>query len=181
MRSPPLREAVLATAVWTVAQLCGCVASSPRYNRSSDAPKITRNSYVVPRDWDYRKYYVVPPTRLKSIVDSYLGVRYRFGGESRKGMDCSGFVKTVFAELARAKVPRSSRKLYKQCTAIPRSRARPGDLVFFRGGLFNSINHVGIYMGGNTFAHAASRKGVTYSKLDEEYYAKHYAGTRRMF
>jgi len=136
---------------------------------------------LVPANWDYRKDYQVPPARLKKIADTYLGARYKGGGTSRSGVDCSGFVYLVFKELIQANLPRSSGGLWKLGGLISPGDARPGDFVFFRGGLFGRINHVGIYMGDNSFIHASTSNGVIYSTLNDEYYKKHFAGIRRVF
>ncbi|MBD3392416.1 MAG: hypothetical protein GF418_10090 [Chitinivibrionales bacterium] len=159
----------------------GCVSSHVRYTRPSRAGKQSGGSYTVPRDWDYRRHYRVPPDRLAAIIDKYLGTPYRYGGEGRRGMDCSGFVNVVFTELNQARMPRSSRAMSRLGRPVPRGRARPGDLVFFRGGFLNRINHVGIYAGNGRFAHASRSRGVIYSSLDTEYYRKHFAGIRRVF
>ncbi len=63
---------------------------------------------------------------------------------------------------------------------VASDEARAGDLVFFRGGIFNGINHVGIYMGNKTFIHASNKNGVMYDTLDEAYYKKRFAGIRRI-
>jgi lipoprotein Spr len=156
--------------------LAGC-APSERYAED----KSGKSHYYVSPNWDYRKNYKVPGTKLKQIVDSYIGVRYKNGGMTRKGFDCSGFVSVVFRELNHAKIPRSTGKLRWQGRQISAYDARLGDLVFFRGGVFGGINHVGIYMGNRTFAHASTSKGVTYDSLDDEYYRKHFVMVRRIF
>ena len=155
----------------------GCMEPSVRYSRDADGTM----HMMVPGNWDYRAYYKVPEARLKKIVDSYLGTRYKNGGTSRKGVDCSGFVFLVFQELAGATMPRSSGKQWKLGTGVAIDEARPGDLVFFRGGIFNGINHVGIYMGNNAFIHASNKNGVMYDTIDEDYYKKRFAGIRRIF
>jgi hypothetical protein len=137
--------------------------------------------YYVPPNWDYRTSYKVPETKLKRIVGSYIGVRYKSGGMERSGFDCSGFVCVVFRELNHARLPRSTGKLKWLGRAVSPDDARIGDLVFFHGGVFGGINHVGIFMGNHTFAHASTSKGVTYDSLDDGYYRKHFAMIRRIF
>jgi len=160
----------------------GCLTPAVRYSsRHPDAPKISKNSYVVKPGWDYRKFYKVPRNRLKEIVDSYLGTPYRWGGNTRNGIDCSGLVNEVFKELNHAKLPRTSRRLAKLGVKINRRSARPGDLVFFRTGVFKRVNHVGIYFENGLFAHASSKKGVIYSSLDDTYYKKHFYCIRKIF
>jgi cell wall-associated NlpC family hydrolase len=136
---------------------------------------------LVPANWDYRANYQVPAARLKRIADSYLGTRYKSGGMSRSGVDCSGFVCLVFKALNEARLPRSSGKQWKLGRLVSPREARLGDFVFFRGGLFGMVNHVGIYMGDNSFIHASTSSGVIYSTLDDQYYKKHFAGIRRVF
>jgi hypothetical protein len=161
--------------------LIGC-APSVRYTRASAQPKITSDGkYLVPRNWDYRKNYKIPQSRLVDITNSWLGTPYRFAGFSRKGIDCSGFVCKVFAELTHAKLPHQSRKLRAMGTPVSLRNARPGDLVFFKGGLFKTVNHVGIYLGNNRFVHAATKKGVSFATLDQEYYRERFVDVRRIF
>ncbi len=123
----------------------------------------------------------ISPQKLRQVVSRYQGVPYRRGGTSAKGLDCSGFVYVVFKELNGSILPRTTRKLRRTGRAIPLRFARPGDLVFFRGGHWNTINHVGIYLGKDEFAHASSSAGVTISSTNEKYYKKRYSGTRRVF
>jgi lipoprotein Spr/probable lipoprotein NlpC len=137
--------------------------------------------YYVPANYDYRKDYKVPEDKLKKIADSYIGVRYKNGGMDRRGFDCSGFVLVVFRELNHARLTRSTRQLKWLGHGVSKQNARPGDLVFFKGGVFNAVNHVGIYMGNNTFVHSSTSKGVRYDRLDDEYYTKHFAMVRRIF
>jgi len=117
---------------------------------------------------------------LKQIADSYLGVPYRYGGTSRKGIDCSGFVTLVFREVYDKALPRSSSKMWKAGVPVSISAARPGDLVFFRGGSFGTIDHVGIYMGKNRFIHASISSGVMYNNIRDSYYSRRFAGVRRV-
>jgi lipoprotein Spr len=155
----------------------GCIEPSLRYVRDAEG----KEHIFVPAHWDYRSSYHIPPARLKKIADSYIGTRYKSGGESRAGVDCSGFVCLVFKELNRARLPRSSGKQWKLGNTVSPAQARVGDLIFFRGGMFGTINHVGIYMGDNTFIHASTSSGVIYSSLDDQYYKTHFAGIRRLF
>jgi cell wall-associated NlpC family hydrolase len=81
------------------------------------------------------------------IASRYLGVPYRYGGTSPRGFDCSGFAQYVYARLG-VRLPRTAQQQYYRTRHIPRSQARPGDLVFFFVG--GRVTHVGIYAGGNT-------------------------------
>jgi probable lipoprotein NlpC len=156
--------------------LVGC-APSIRYTRSANG----ETHYFVPRDWDYRKNYKVPSDRLEAVVATYIGIPYRYAGMSRRGVDCSGFVCLVFKELNRTELPHSSRKMSNYGQEVALHLAKPGDLVFFRGGLFHSIDHVGIFLGDTRFVHASVHNGVMYSSLEEPYYKKRFAEIRRIF
>jgi peptidoglycan DL-endopeptidase CwlO len=82
-----------------------------------------------------------------AIASRYLGVPYRYGGTTPRGFDCSGFAQYVYARLG-VRLPRTAQQQYNRVRHVPRSQARPGDLVFFFVG--GRVTHVGIYAGGNT-------------------------------
>jgi len=109
----------------------------------------------------------------------YQGVRYRYGGMTTRGMDCSGLVARVLGRHG-IDAPRTSRALYGIGTPVSKADLEPGDLVFFstvRAG----VSHVGIYIGGNRFIHASSRGGgVRIDRLDTGYYRQRYVGARRV-
>jgi murein DD-endopeptidase / murein LD-carboxypeptidase len=122
-----------------------------------------------------------PQQRLELVINSYLGVPYRYGGTTRNGFDCSGFTSAVYREVYGIELNRTSGAMWKDGAPVSLSSARPGDLVFFKGGRLGRINHVGIYVGGNRFAHSSTSSGVVYNSLQEDYYAKRFAGVRRMY
>jgi len=118
--------------------------------------------------------------RIESQYRRFLGVPYVWGGETMRGTDCSGFVQSVFARVG-IELPRVSGQQWKAGKRVEKGALRKGDLVFFRtvGG---RISHVGIYADSSkdTFIHASSSKGVTFSKLNSKYYSRRYAGARRV-
>ena len=119
-------------------------------------------------------------------AQSLLGSRYRSGGNTPEGFDCSGFTNYVFG-LNNINIGRSSRDQFAQNTPIQRDQIRPGDLVFFSGTRLGSgVGHVGIVMDVDksadtfTFIHSSSRGGVVISRSTDEYYARRYLGVRRV-
>lgn len=116
---------------------------------------------------------------LMEII-KYLNTPYKFGGNSKKGIDCSAFTQTVYANTLAHSLLRSAREQYTQGTVISgRDELEFGDLVFFNTRKRVRPGHVGIYIGDNLFAHASSKHGVIVSSLDHEYYSKRYMGGRR--
>jgi len=118
--------------------------------------------------------------RIERQYRRFLGAPYVWGGETRAGTDCSGFVQTVFARVG-INLPRVSREQWKAGRFVGQGDLRRGDLVFFRtvGG---RVSHVGILTDSSkkTFIHASSSKGVTFSNLTSKYYSRRYAGARRV-
>ena len=121
--------------------------------------------------------------RLRKLfypIKAYIGIPYKFGGDTRRGMDCSGFVYKVFQESFKLKLPHNASQQYRNSTHISVSELRLGDLVFFSMNQSGSIGHVGIYVGNNYFAHASTSYGVVVSSLNEKYYRSRYVGAGRV-
>lgn len=115
------------------------------------------------------------------IMDQYAdwkGVRYRLGGESKRGIDCSAFVQRTFREQFGMDLPRSTYEQEDMGKQIQRTKLRPGDLVLFRAG--STGRHVGIYLGNDKFVHASTSSGVTISSLTDNYWDKRYREGRRL-
>ncbi|WP_371380686.1 C40 family peptidase [Sporomusa aerivorans] len=111
-------------------------------------------------------------------AERYLKTPYRFGGDTPKGFDCSGFVKFVYDKNG-AKLPRTTDAQYLSGQKVVRTKLQPGDLVFFNT-YAAGASHVGIYYGNDKFIHASSSKGVMISRLDEPYWKPRYLGARRI-
>ncbi len=117
-------------------------------------------------------------TSLETVVDALVGVDYKYGGTTKNGFDCSGFTMFVFAKFG-IDLPHQSGSQAQLGSKVDRSELKSGDLVFFNTS-GNGISHVGIYMGGGSFAHASSSRGVIIANLDESYYQKRYVTARRI-
>jgi lipoprotein Spr len=116
-------------------------------------------------------------TEFMDFYNEWKGVKYRFGGNSKKGIDCSAFTQRIYKEKFDIKIPRSTWTQVKVGKEIKRSKLELGDLVFFKTG--KRDRHVGVYMGNGDFMHA-SIKGVKYSKLDKPFYKRTYWTSRRI-
>ncbi|MBP2832587.1 C40 family peptidase [Aquimarina sp. U1-2] len=125
--------------------------------------------------------------KIKNIVKyakSFKGTRYKFGGTTKKGMDCSGLVYTSFKK-ENIILPRTSRTMATQGKSIAIKKVSVGDLLFFKTNKRkNVISHVGLVVetkGAIQFIHASTSKGVIVSSLDENYWSKAFVSARRVF
>lgn len=116
--------------------------------------------------------------KLFHFVYDWIGTPYRFGGSSRRGIDCSAFTKELYSQVFNMDIQRSSRDIFSMVSPVRKDDLQEGDLVFFK---IHSrrISHVGIYLGNNRFAHASSR-GVAISSLDDAYYKRYFYRGGRM-
>jgi hypothetical protein len=163
----------------------GC-APSVRYTREQPEEQSLKDYIISKRKPDDdrpqepEEIRKPPPGHLQKAAASYIGIPYKYGGTTRAGLDCSGFVSLFYREVYNKSVPRTSAKMWKAGAQVSLKAARPGDLVFFRGGSFGAIDHVGIYLGHNKFIHASTSSGVIYSSLKESYHSRRFAGVRRL-
>ena len=122
-----------------------------------------------------------PKEKMLMEIIKYLNVPYQYGGNSKSGIDCSAFTQNVYKTTLSVNLSRSAREQYKQGEIISDvDDLQFGDLVFFdtRSGV--RPGHVGIYIGDDLFAHASSKKGVTISSLNHDYYKDRFMGSRRI-
>lgn len=117
---------------------------------------------------------------LMEIV-KYYKTPYKYGGNSLKGIDCSGFTQSIYKNVLDINLNRSAREQFLQGEVIEnKDDLEFGDLVFFNTRRRVRPGHVGIYLWDNLFVHASTKNGVTVNSLDEEYYSKRYMGARRI-
>ena len=104
-------------------------------------------------------------------VYDWLNSPYCWGGRSKTGTDCAGFVNSLVNKIYNKKFGGSAYDLFNKCDTIPSADMREGDLLFFNiSGRY--LSHVGIYLQNGRFAHAASHGGVIVSSLDDNYYKR---------
>ncbi len=118
--------------------------------------------------------------QLNEQLSRWRGTPYRYGGLSRSGVDCSGFVYLTFRDKFDMQLPRSTRDQTDLGTRINKDDLLPGDLVFFKTGSGENGLHVGIYDTDNTFIHASTSQGVIRSSLNNVYWRKVFWQARRI-
>jgi len=115
---------------------------------------------------------------LHAYFNQWRGVPYQYGGVDRSGIDCSSFVRRTMSNVESVDLPRTTRAQARTGQPVPPGDLAPGDLVFFKTG--HKSRHVGIYVGNGRFMHASTSRGVTMSRLDNSYWARHYWQSRRL-
>lgn len=176
----------------TAILLFSCKSSKKTVKVKPDTPVIDNRTLVVkPAPAANEEGKSAIPEIRHTLADdvvrtalSYSGTRYKFGGTTSKGMDCSGLVFTSFGK-HNISLYRSSAQMAKQGVKIPIKQARKGDLLFFgTGKRKKAVNHVGLVVskkGKNIrFIHATTSRGVLISSLDEGYWNYAFIEARRI-
>lgn len=116
--------------------------------------------------------------RLVSFMEDWYGTPYQFGGDNKKGIDCSAFTCLLMDSVYSITLPRTAKSQYNSSTKIKREQLSQGDLVFFN--TTGGISHVGVYLSNDKFIHASVSSGVMISDLDDAYFKKRYIGAARV-
>lgn len=116
--------------------------------------------------------------KLVNFLEEWYGTPYQFGGDSKKGVDCSAFTCAMMSDVYGLSLPRTSREQYKAGQRVSKSDLMQGDLVFFN--TTGGVSHVGVYLHNNKFVHASTSSGVMISDLDDAYFKRRYLGATRL-
>ncbi len=132
--------------------------------------------------YDYELNKIIIDNKLHNEVASWLGTPYKYGGQSKDGVDCSGLIMQIYKNVYGKKLYRSSYEIYnKNCRHINKKELNEGDLVFFITSKDKKrINHVGLYLNNNKFVHSTTKKGVIITDLSESYYEKRFVGAGKV-
>lgn len=106
---------------------------------------------------------------LYQFIDHWYGTPYKYGGQSTSGVDCSGFVNSLYNQVYQKTIPRTTQEISNQSKSISKNALSEGDIVIFdiEG---KKHSHVGVYLQNGHFVHASSSKGVIISNLNSKYY-----------
>ena len=119
-------------------------------------------------------------TSLYNFIEDWYGIKYKFGGTDRTGIDCSAFVRTLHTEVYGSRLKRTSVEQFEETDYISHQKnLKEGDLVFFKIRSKN-ISHVGVYLEDGLFIHASRSKGVVISDLADAYWSRYYVGGGRV-
>jgi len=127
------------------------------------------------------QYYACRNLTIDSAVNPHLyyqiynwvGVKYKYSGKTKKGIDCSAFVREMYKNVYCINLNGTTRDMFKNITPVCEKDLKEGDLLFFKTRK-GRISHVGVYLADNKFAHASIKAGVTVSDLNKEYYRKYF-------
>lgn len=148
---------------------------SSRIDSKEILKKFTLNENAIDSDFGTSK------EKMLMEIIRWLNTPYKYGGNSKHGIDCSAFTQTVFKSSLNYSLLRSAREQFTQGEDIGESESlKFGDLVFFNTRRRVRPGHVGIYLGDNIFAHSSSKLGVIVSSLEEGYYNQRFMGGRRI-
>lgn len=155
-----LHTRIISTAVITFLLITGCASS---YQIATDTAG---------------QYNTNIEQLLREEIFLWIDTPHTMGGSSSEGIDCSGFVMTVYDKLFGITLPRDTENQVIIGLSVDKNNLKPGDLVFFKPPKIK--RHVGIYLSNGEFAHTSSRKGVTISRIDDPYWNKSYWTSRRI-
>jgi cell wall-associated NlpC family hydrolase len=171
----PLRIATL----FVVSSLIAC-GSSHGTSRAVAERRTIAKAEAADRIERAADMSALPEVRQRILKEAirWLGTPYKFGGSSRSGIDCSGFVQNVYRTVD-AKLPRNSAQQSSVGTTVDIEHAMPGDLVFFNTS-GRGVSHVGIVVDRDAFVHASTSDGVTVSLLSQPYYHSRIVSIQRV-
>ena len=147
--------------------------------REEKAKGTAKNTISRPKNTaDYSKILDISESNLTNkklydFITEWYGTPYKFGGTTKKGIDCSAFTVELYKEIYDIELPRISKDIATRIKRKYTNELQEGDLVFFSFGKSKEINHVGIYLHNNKFVHASTSKGVIISDLTEPWYGNY--------
>jgi hypothetical protein len=115
---------------------------------------------------------------LYKTIDQWYGTRYRYGGTSTRGIDCSAFMQVLSSYAFGWMLPRTAREQYRSMSAINYNELREGDFVFFN--TRRGISHVGMYLRNGRFVHSSSSHGVSIGDLNHPYWRVRFIAAKRV-
>lgn len=156
------------------------IVTAPIVTKEESAPVVEAKPSVIEHlsalQFKYAMMMDVDVESLKNLsllgfIDEWLGTRYRLGGSTKRGIDCSALTGALLLAVYGFNMPRTAKEQYQATEHIDRDDLREGDLVFFN--THGGVSHVGVYLDNNYFFQASTH-GVKISSLDDRYYSKRF-------
>jgi cell wall-associated NlpC family hydrolase len=169
----------------TSAQTSGIIVESSSTKAETIVSVPNKNE---PLQEKYALYLNVPPAQIQNIrlyqfIDYWMYTPYKWGGNDKKGIDCSAFMQRLLKEVYDIKMPRTSiTQFFDKWVDLFDSKRylAEGDLVFFRTMEDKVVSHVGLYLSNRMFINASSSKGVVIANLDDPYWKRRYVAAGRV-
>jgi cell wall-associated NlpC family hydrolase len=117
--------------------------------------------------------------KLYQFINDWYGVKYKYGGKDKAGIDCSGLTAALYLAVYKKTISSNTKDLVSEVKKIKESDLKEGDLVFFNTN-GKSISHVGVYLQNHKFVHASTKKGVMISDMNEPYFKQTYVSSGRV-
>lgn len=169
------KKALFCAAFALVLSACSSTEESARNAPFGHAAKAAKTNYK-----GSLSDPIMAISSLSEHQHEWKGTRYRLGGSTKNGVDCSGFTQLTFRDLFGISLPRTTTEQANAGVKIAKSELRTGDLVFFKTGRGPNGKHVGIYVKNGQFLHASTKGGVIYSDLNSPYWSKTFWQARRL-
>lgn len=155
--------------------LVGCSSQVSASHSTAKSKSLHTATQQQRQQTQLRAEHTNASNKILSAYRKWAGTRYRLGGTTKSGIDCSAFVRTVMGNAFNLSLPRTTTEQKYVGKAISKQNLRVGDLVFFR-----KNHHVGVYIGDGKFIHSSSSRGVTTSSLSNRYWSRNYTQSRRV-
>ena len=157
-------------------------------NTVKNKPLSNYEAIITPKEYkalmfnekEENKSFSEIPKKKQAFTDFYSewkDVKYKMGGNSKSGIDCSAFTQKIYKEKFGVELPRTTLTQVNMGEEVKKSDLKPGDLVFFKTS--KTDKHVGVYVGNNNFLHASIR-GIQFTSMDKPFYKKNYWTSRRI-
>lgn len=160
--------------------LSGCSSRQSRHD-IQNGMDTTANSKQMPnlflKPLSFAENNVVQS--IIKIYQDWQGVSYKYSGQSKSGIDCSGFSQVMYKRLFNYNLPRTVHAQMTVGEEVKLEKLHPGDLIFFQTG--THTKHVGIYTHSGNFVHASTSYGVTQSNFSNSYWNKRYITARTLY
>ena len=156
--------------------LSACSSKKTRiYNKkqTSSLKKYTQKTKTsIPKNANYKT------KALYKEYDKWRGVKYKYGGTNKNGVDCSSFIQQVYYNAFGLKIPRTTKNQAIIGKKINKSQLHAGDMIFFKTGW--STKHVGIIIENGNFIHTSTKHGVVKTSIHNPYWKSNYWQSRRV-